>query len=455
MPDERPTGDSDWDAALVAAFAGPKASTIAGLVLFLEDREDAVVELSDRDGVPVVRRSRTRGLSARGAFPDGRVAYRGDPEPGDVDFVTRTLVDPMVAAEGAATESGGEDGRNATNLPVSSVREFLEALVGETRRLQPTATISARWVGFQQDVRVARSGRSVVSDTRRGGRVRLEASGSGAAPVTAVMEAVMPLDLRNEAAVLGRLPEATARRLDERRRSRTMPPGVRTVVFGPGVGGILVHEVVGHALEADAVLAGRSWMSGVGEPVAPVDLTVIDDPRRSRAAWKVDDEGEPSRPVALVREGSISGWLHDLRTSRESGQPATGHGRRGSYREPVRPRMGCTFVAAGPHHCSETLEGVHDGVYIRRMEAAHTDPHTGRAIFRVTDADRIHRGRLDTAVAPHLIEVDGKSALANIERIASDLTFDCCVGSCVRDGQPLAVSVGAPTFRIGMARVTS
>jgi predicted Zn-dependent protease len=115
--------------------------------------------------------------------------------------------------------------------------------------------------------------------------------------------------------------------------------------------------------------------------------------------------------------------------------------------------MGCTFVATGRWSPEEILSAVDDGVYIRRMEAASVDLSNGRAVFRVTDSDRIVNGQFDAPLQPHLLVVDGRSALAGMDRVADDLAFDTCVGSCVRDGQPLAISVGAPTICTGRTRV--
>ena len=133
----------------------------------------------------------------------------------------------------------------------------------------------------------------------------------------------------------------------------------------------------------------------------------------------------------------------------------TGHGRRASYRDPVQPRMGCTFIAAGRLAPEEVVEGIGEGTYVRRMEAANVDPRSGRATFRVTDADRIREGRLAEPLRPHLIAVEGTGLLQGIDRIASDLSFDTCIGSCHRDGQTIAVSVGAPTIRIGLVKVVT
>jgi TldD protein len=89
------------------------------------------------------------------------------------------------------------------------------------------------------------------------------------------------------------------------------------------------------------------------------------------------------------------------------------------------------------------------------MTSGHTDPLSGRASFLVTEADRIVAGRVERPLEPFVMELDGIEAWSSIDRVCADLAFDTCVGSCVRDGQPLAVSVGAPTIRIGVMRVVS
>jgi TldD protein len=260
------------------------------------------------------------------------------------------------------------------------------------------------------------------------------------------MESVHPLEGRIET---GDLIERAVRRLE----AMEAPPGRYPVIFAPGVGGILIHEIVGHALEADGILREGSWLTQLEEPVAPRELLILDDPRRGRAPWRIDDEATPARAVPLIREGVVAGWLHDRRSARLAGHETTGHGRCSSFREAVMPRMGCTFIAPGSFAAEEMLQGIEHGLYVRRMEAGNSDTGTGRASFRVTDADRIRKGKLDVPLKPCLLHVEGVDALASIDRVADDLQFDSCIGSCHRDGQPLAISVGAPTIRIGEAGV--
>lgn len=448
--------DPSWDEALAEALT-VEACGAADPILFLEEREDGFVELDGRAESARAGRSLASGLAASTFGGDDRVSFRSDPRPEDAVELARAVsgrrTGPPPRAEERENCFGGPD----PSLPLERAMEVLGRLVGLTVESAPSASVSARWVGFRQEVRIARRRRPVSGDVRQGGRIRLEARApDGNFPVAAA-EAVVPLDLGPSSRVeaLQHLPEAVAVRLAQLAAASSLDSGERVVVFGPGVGGVFVHEIIGHALEADTVLSGASWLAKAEGSLTRSGLTVVDDPRRGRAGWKLDDEGELARPIALLRRGAVGEWLHDARSSRHTGQPTTGHGRRGSFREPVRPRMGCTFVAAGHQHPAEALEGVEDGVYVHRMDAGTADPLTGRATFRVTDADRIQRGKITEPVVPHSMLVDGPKALQSVERIANDVEFDPCAGSCLREGQPLATSVGGPTFRIRATLVFS
>ena len=159
--------------------------------------------------------------------------------------------------------------------------------------------------------------------------------------------------------------------------------------------------------------------------------------------------------MILVRGRRVSGAIHDRRSAGRRGETTNGHARRSSFSHPVLPRMGCTYLAPGSLDPVEVLEDIESGIYVRRLEAASADPASGRATFRVTDADRIVKSRLEATLDPFLIDVSVVDSLPTMDRIANDLAFDSCIGSCVRDGQPLATSVGAPTFRVGLIRVVA
>ncbi len=439
--------DRAWDEALVAA-----ANLLEGHegypFLFHEEREDFRLEVGP-GGVIEAARTFSSGLSVRGGPAGDRELSLADPRPEDPVRLAKLIRTGGFPAAGGGTRRAevvqGRDGGGS--------RPHLEALIAAALRAAgtPRASAAARWVAFEQRIRVARPGRQVVSDIRRGARVLLEARIGGRGGVgSAVVERALP------PGPVGGLEEfgvEVAARAAARIGARRVPAGPLPVVFAPGVGGMLIHEIVGHALEADTVWRGASVLAAAQGRVAPDWVGIVDDPGRGRSPARYDDEGEKARVITLVRRGRVAGLIHDLRSARALGAAPAGHGRRSSFRETVLPRMSCTFLKAGTLDASEVLNGIQRGIYIRRMEAASTDPSSGEAVFRVRDADLVCDGRLDAPLAPFLLLVTTLQALASIERVATDLAFDTCIGSCIRDGQPLVTSVGAPTFRIGLTTV--
>jgi len=437
---------TEWTDALVRAARGlpPKDDTAQ---IFYEIRDDLRVEIGSDSEVSTVA-TRLRGARVSRAAPRPWQTFLSAPSPLDLDG----LVQGRVTGPGSSRaddSAAGDFGPDATRIVVwlEDLGHRFAALARGTR-----PTFAARWVGFRQRVYIGRPGGEVVTDLRAGATVRLEVgvagpSGLGRAAWEAVLR--LPEELPQLEDRLRTLLDRAHARLD----GRLADPGPTPVVLAPGVGGVLVHELIGHALEADTVLRGASWLGSAGSRIAPEGITIVDDPRRGRGAWKLDDEGVVCRVTPLVDAGRVGACLLDLDSAARCGRPPTGHGRRSSFREAVHPRMGCTFVAPGGLEPEEILLDTPDGIYVRRMRSANTDARSGTARFVVTDADRIDKGQLVHPLQPFILEMRGATALASIDRVGSDLTFDTCIGSCVRDGQPLSTSVGAPTLRIGVATV--
>jgi TldD protein len=293
----------------------------------------------------------------------------------------------------------------------------------------------------------------VLRDIRRGCRVEIRAQVEDEGTAPAVRDLVVGSD--EPPSFHDEFDRAFDRAEKKLSSSRAPDLGCTTAVFSPGVAGIVAHELIGHALEGDVLARGSTWVSAATSIAARAPVTVIDNPCRGRGAWRIDDEGVAARETTLVEQGRRVGALHDRTSASAFGATSTGNGRRSSYLERVRPRMGCTFIAPGVDAPEDILRSTREGVFIHRLAGGHTDPITGRASFIVSDADRIVAGVVAEPLDAFVIELDGAESWASIDRIAHDLAFDACVGSCVRDGQPIAVSVGAPTIRIGVVRVRS
>ena len=393
---------------------------------FHELREDARVTLGS-GGHRRVLTTRSSGGVAAGAVR----ASTHDPEPmnaGRVDLYFGGLRDQVVALE---------------------TRILDEAAAASAGRQQ--TSWSARLVAFHQVIWVGRPGVDVVTDVRKGCRIEVRAHVGRDRDGTAVEDWVPD---EGETAHIRAMFDRTFDRAEVRAGSCGIPLAGDTVgVFAPGTAGIAAHELIGHALEGDVACGGRSWILSGGYRCGPSKLGVVDDPRRGRGAWLVDDEGTVARSTHLIDHGEHVGLLLDRSTARVLGRQSTGHGRRATHLDRIQPRMGCTYIEAGADDPSEVLRSTAEGVFIRRLTGGHTDPGSGRATFVVEDADRIEDGKLTQPLDGFVIELAGPRSWMSIDRVANDLAFDTCVGSCVRGGQPLAVSVGAPTIRIGLIKV--
>jgi len=426
--------DSDWPSA-VARAAGALARDGNGSLVFHERRCDLRLGLATEEG-PDSAVTTLAGVSIRRELDPHRTCHLSRPSPEEIVDLARGRV-----FDGAASRPAREDDREPD---LRAARAWLETAVETAARALGTgASIRATWVEAIQQVVLARPGLTPVTLERRGRRVRIDAAvARGSRRATAAVERAFSTHPDPDP-----LARDVALRAIERLDAFPCRPGPATVLFDSGVGGVLVHESIGHALEADTVGAGESALAAAGGRVAPAEVSVIDDPRRGRVPWRVDDEGSPTAPTPLLRDGRVAGALHDLASARRAGAAPTGHGRRSSYRDPILPRMGCTFLSAGRGRAEDLLAGTREGVLVRRMEGAWADPRRGVATFRVTDADAIEQGRRSGPLEPFLMIVDTRATLSTIDAVADDLSFDVCVGTCVREGQPLATSVGAPTFR--------
>ena len=124
------------------------------------------------------------------------------------------------------------------------------------------------------------------------------------------------------------------------------------IVLAPGHSGVLIHEAVGHLLEADFTRKKTSiFWNKMGKRVGSELVTIYDDPTipSFRGSYNIDDEGTPPRRTLLIEKGVVRGLLQDKLSCRLMGGAAlTGHGRRQDYSHWPIPRMANTYIAAGP-----------------------------------------------------------------------------------------------------------
>ena len=229
------------------------------------------------------------------------------------------------------------------------------------------------------------------------------------------------------------------------------PAGEMTVVLGPGWPGILLHEAVGHGLEADFNRKGVSAFSGrIGQQVASPLCTVVDDGTiaNRRGSLNVDDEGHPTGRNVLIENGILRGYLQDKLSSRLTGAAETGSGRRESYAHIPMPRMTNTFMLAGESDPEEIIRSVPKGLYCPDFGGGQVDITSGNFVFSAAESYLIEGGRVTRPVRNVTLIGNGPEALKYVSMVGNDLRLDEGIGVCGKEGQSVPVGVGIPTIKI-------
>jgi TldD protein len=231
--------------------------------------------------------------------------------------------------------------------------------------------------------------------------------------------------------------------------ARDAPSGRLPVVVGNGFGGVLLHEAVGHGLEADAIQKRASVYAGrLGDQLAESFVTAYDDGSRA-GEWGsdgVDDEGTPTRRTTVIENGRLEAYLYDLLCARKDSVESTGNGRRESFRHLPVPRMTNTFFAPGEATPEQLIAGVRRGLYAVSFGGGQVEPATGDFVFGVSEGYLIEDGKVTAPVRGATLVGNGVEALSAIDGIAGDLAI--ATGYCGKGGQSVPAGVGQPHVRI-------
>lgn len=227
------------------------------------------------------------------------------------------------------------------------------------------------------------------------------------------------------------------------------PSGMMTVVLGSSAGGTMVHEAVGHGLEADLACNGMSVYAGkIGEKVASDIISVADDSTLAgrRGSFIYDDEGVKASSNMLIENGILKKYMSDRLYGLKEGLPLTGNGRRQNYRSRPIVRMTNTMIKPGLHNPSDIISSVSRGLYVAKMGGGQVNTVTGDFVFEVTEGFLIENGKLGEPVKNATLIGNGPKVMQDIDMVGNDIGF--ATGTCGKEGQGVPVSDAQPTVRI-------
>ncbi len=229
------------------------------------------------------------------------------------------------------------------------------------------------------------------------------------------------------------------------------PSGPMPVILGPGWPAVLIHEAVGHGIEADFNRKKTSiYHDQIGFPVASPLCTIIDDGTcpNLRGSLAIDDEGEPTSKTVLIENGILKNFLFDRQNAALMNKKCTGNGRRESAFYPPMPRMTNTYMAPGTHSLEEMIASVDEGIYAINFGGGSVNITSGQFVFSTQEAYRIVKGKIQAPVKGATLIGIGPEVLKRISMVGSDFQHDRGVGTCGKNGQSVPVTVGQPSLKI-------
>lgn len=238
--------------------------------------------------------------------------------------------------------------------------------------------------------------------------------------------------------------------------ARRPPAGEMPVILASGASGILLHEAIGHGMEADFNRKGVSIYSDlIGKKVAEPFVTVVDQATipRERGALNYDDEGNKAGRTVLVRDGILESYLHDGISANQYDLKPTGSGRRQSYKYAPMPRMSCTFMEDGPHTKDEIIAAVDHGIICETYTNGQVQIGAGDYTFYVKNGWLVENGKITAPIKDVNIIGNGPESLKRITMVANDARLDTGGWTCGKNGQSVPVSQGIPTVLVSKMTV--
>ena len=230
------------------------------------------------------------------------------------------------------------------------------------------------------------------------------------------------------------------------------PAGEIPVVLGPGVTGVLLHEAIGHGMEADFNRKKIStYCTMIGKKVAEPFVTIVDDGTvlHQLGSINVDDEGTLGQKTVLVEKGILTSFIHDKISAKFYGVKPTGNGRRQSYQHYPIPRMRNTYMEAGPATPDEVIRAAGKGIYVEDVSNGQVKIGEGDFAFYVSQGRMIENGKLGAPIKDINIMGNGPKMLSNITMLANDFEFhEGGAGACGKDGQAAPCGFGQPTILV-------
>lgn len=231
--------------------------------------------------------------------------------------------------------------------------------------------------------------------------------------------------------------------------ARHGPKGRMAAVLDPELAGVMAHEAVGHACEADEIQSGSSILKGrLGMKIGSPSVVIRDSPVLDNHLWgsyAFDDEGSAAKESVLVKAGVLNGFLTSLETAGLNRGLLSGNARAEPGHRPI-VRMSNTYFGNGNADVGELFESVKSGVYLIGCKEGQVSPKSGNFTFAAKYGYVIKNGEKTSLLKDCSINGNILESLKHVTLAAEDLEF--APGTCGKEGQGVPVTTGSPHLLI-------
>ncbi len=238
-------------------------------------------------------------------------------------------------------------------------------------------------------------------------------------------------------------------RLMQKRSGVHPEAGIKTVVMGSSMAGILAHEAVGHTVEADLVVGGSVAGPMLGKQVASelVNLTDFANTafgEQTPQPIYVDDEGTPAEDAEIIKDGILVGYMNSRETAQRFGVKPCGNARAWLFSDEPLIRMRNTLIHPGKDKLEDIIASVDDGYYLLDYNNGQADT-TGEFMFGICSGYEIKKGKLGRPILDSTITGLAFDMLKTVDMVSDTISWTSS-GTCGKK-QPMPVGMGGPALR--------
>ena len=225
--------------------------------------------------------------------------------------------------------------------------------------------------------------------------------------------------------------------------------GMKTVILGGMMGGMLAHEAVGHTVEADLVLGGSVAGPNRNQQVASELVTLVDYAHTAFGAETplpvfLDDEGTLAEDTPLIENGILTGYMNNRETAQHFGMAPKGNARAWDFSDEPLIRMRNTAIHPGKDKLEDMIASIEDGYYLIESSNGQADL-TGEFMFGVSLGYEIKHGKLGRALLDTTVSGIAFEMLKTVDMVSDSITWSSS-GFCGKK-QPMPVGMAGPEMR--------